>query len=226
MADTAKDGRGSALPRSTERLAPWLTAAIFIGFLNLVVGISGDEVFPAGRVAMGFALCASLVMAGLVASRSRQATAEVDRQERARPTREELLGLSNGSDHANDAGTPTYLEGMERWTAAMLELIEHTAAEAEPQDEEIRRELQAASEDTHELHDLLQTSAQAPLSVKSMATVHTVCTLWEVDQQRIERLGARVDADWHRRWCARSVVDRLVRHGGRRRHETVLPYCS
>jgi hypothetical protein len=226
MARTPGDGRGSALPRSAERLVPWLAAAIFIGCVNVVVGLAGVQPSLAERAAMIFALCASLAMAGLVASRSRRATIEADLQERARPARDELLAFDGGVDHADTTGSSTYLESMERWAGAMLELTEHAAASAAAQEHEAAAELAAAAEDTREFQDLLRATAEAPVSAKGMATVHSVCTLWEADQDHIEALCTSVDAAWHRRWRARSVVDRLVRHGGRKPHETVFPYSS
>jgi hypothetical protein len=57
-----------------------------------------------------------------------------------------------------------------------------------------------------------------------MATVHSLCTMWEADQARVEQLSAHLDAQWYRRWRARSVVERLVRQGGRAAPTTMLPY--
>jgi hypothetical protein len=226
MARTRPDGRSSALPITAERLAPWLAAAIFIGGINVVVTLAGVQPSLAERAAMVVALCASLAVTGLVASRSRRERTEVDLEERARPASDELVGRGGGPVPDDAAASSKYLEHMERWAEAMLELTEHAAAVATEQDPEAAAELAAAAEDTRELQDLLRASAEAPLSAKGMATMHSVCTLWEADRDRIEAFCARVDPTWHRRWRARSVVDRLLSHGERKPYETVFPYRS
>jgi hypothetical protein len=57
-----------------------------------------------------------------------------------------------------------------------------------------------------------------------MATLRSICSMWESEQARIEQLAAGVDTDWHRRWRARSVVERLLRRGVRQPEATALPY--
>lgn len=224
MAGMRNGRRSSALPVTAERLAPWLAAAIFIGGVNVVVGLVGVQPSLVQRAAMIVALCASLAVTGLVASRSRREMTETDREERARPASDELVARDGRAAPADVAGPASYLESMERWAEAMLELTEHAASVAADQDPEAAAQLAEASEDTRELQALLRASARAPVSAKGMATVHSVCTLWEADRERIEAIGARVDPAWHRRWRARSVVDRLLCHGERKSDETAFPY--
>jgi hypothetical protein len=59
-----------------------------------------------------------------------------------------------------------------------------------------------------------------------MATLRSICSMWESEQGRIEQLAARMDPEWHRRWQARSVVERLLRRGARQPEATALPYRS
>jgi hypothetical protein len=72
----------------------------------------------------------------------------------------------------------------------------------------------------------LHEGAQARLKAHGVATLHSIGSLWEADQAHIEHLAAQVDAQWYRRWSARSVVDRLLRHGGRQPDAFALPYST
>lgn len=226
MARNPTDARNSALPRTAERLEPWLAGAIFIGGLYVMVTLAGAQPSLAVRAAMILCLCGSLAMAGVVAARSSREAALVHRQERERPTLYEVSGVDDTFGRGHDAGRSTYIESMERWAEAMLELTDHAAATPAAMEADVAAELTSASEDTRELRELLRASVQMPLKVNGMATMRTICSLWEADQARIEHLAASMDPEWHRRWRARSVVERLLRRGGRQPHATALPYRS
>jgi hypothetical protein len=103
-------------------------------------------------------------------------------------------------------------------------LTEHAADTAAAREAGIAEELISASEDTRELRDLLHANVDASLKVSGMATLRSICSMWESEQARIEELSASVDTDWHRRWRARSVVERLLRRGVRQPEATALPY--
>jgi hypothetical protein len=165
-------------------------------------------------------LFTTVVVALLVATRSRTATETTEREERDRPARDQLLDLDAPS--ADQPTTRSYFEGVERWTVALCELFAH-AIEA-TRDDEVRTELTNGLQDAEALHDLLATSAARPLVLNETATLHSICTLWETDQERLEQLAAAVDPSWHRRWQGRSVVERLLRHGPPQRDQPVLPY--
>jgi hypothetical protein len=165
-------------------------------------------------------LSATVVVAGLVGIRSRAAAEETQREERARPAREQLVDLD--APGSEPPATRSYFEGVERWTVALRELFAH-AIEAAPEDE-VRTELITGLDDAEALHDLLAASSGRELSLNEAATLHSICVLWETEQERLERLAADVDPAWHRRWRGRSVVERLLRHGPPRRGELVLPY--
>jgi hypothetical protein len=217
MAHTVGSPKNSALPRRVERLAPWLGGAILIACLQVVVGVAGVHPSAPQRAAMLLGLCGSLAVAAVVAGRSSREMAVAAHQERARPALHEVSG-------AEDAGPAAYIEGMERWSEAMLELTEHAAATPEAKEAGIAGELLSASEDTRALRDLLHANVDAPLKVSGMATLRSICSMWEGEQARIEQLAASVDPDWHRRWRARFVVERLLRRGVRQPEAMALPY--
>jgi hypothetical protein len=204
-------------------MVPWLAAAIFIGGLNVVVELAGVQPSLVERVAMILALSASLAVAGLVAARSSREAEAADRRERARPGDDELLAADNGFG-GHDLGPSTYFEFMERWAEAMLELTKHAAATPKAIETGTAGALTTASDDTSELRELLRAGTERPLSVNGMATLHNICSLWEADQGRLEQLAADADPAWHRRWRARSVVERLLRRGGRQPEPMALPY--
>jgi hypothetical protein len=113
---------------------------------------------------------------------------------------------------------------MLRWTEAMLELTEHAAAVPAAGEVDAHAELTSASEDTRELRDLLHAQVDMPLKVSAMATLRSICSMWENDQPRLEQVAASVDPEWHRRWRARWVAERLLRRGVRQPEATALPY--
>lgn len=213
-----------ALPQAHERLVPWLLAAAIVAAVTLATVVLGDAELTSPEMAvLLITLCAALAGSGLVAARSSNLERATQREERARPARDELLDL-DAIDEADEPGSVSYVEGMERWTTALLELLDH--AVAQKADPAVREELTSAVADTDALRDLLRTSAQRDLNLNEAATLHSVCSLWETEQDRIEQLAAQVDPAWHRRWRARSVVARLLCHGSRARRELVLPHRS
>jgi hypothetical protein len=112
---------------------------------------------------------------------------------------------------------------MERWTSAVLELLDH-AIDAAGAESPLRDELVAAAADTLELHDLLSASTAGSMTINDNAMIHAVCTLWETNQARIEAIAADADPEWHRRWRARSVAERRLRHGTVSSDPIDLPY--
>lgn len=215
--------RYSALPDVGEHIGPWLGAATVVAACNLAAATLHLRLSTYEWAAMLVALGATLAAAGLVAARSRVEVDAVVRDERARPAEEQLLDMVDDLS-LGTAGAPGYVEGMERWTGALLELVDH--ARDETLDPELRAALTNVADDTRALHDLLDVSDPAGLSLNEAAMLHSVCSLWETDQDRIESLAAAVDPRWHRRWRSRTVVERRLRHGQRAASELVLPYRS
>jgi hypothetical protein len=197
---------------------------MLLGCLSIVVSLADAELSLAARAVMTFGFCSTLGVAGLVAARSSREAAAVDREERERPVLDELAALDDAFGGAYDSGPLAYFGTMERWARAMLELTDHATATPGAMEAGVADELRAASEDTRELRALLQDSVLVPPRATAIATVYTVCQLWEASQIPIEQLAARVDPEWHRRWRARSVVERLVRRGGPQPDAMVLPY--
>lgn len=208
--------RYASLPIIGESTAPWLAGAIIIGLLNVGLLVRGDEITAIEQAVLALGFVAALATAGLVSARSDRRVQEATLQERARPASEELEG---GPPDA----TVSYVEGMHEWTVAVLELIEHGIAVTEPESA-AHKELVAAAADTSDLRDLMQAGATERAGLNDQARLHALGALWETSQERIERLVADADPAWHRRWRARSVVERQLRHGQDVSRPFVPPY--
>lgn len=204
-----------------EQILPWLSAAVLAATCYLAGLTWGLPMSVNEGAALLLVLAGTLTAAGLLAARSSRAKDATKREERARPASDELTGMSD-EDPSGDADAPGYLEGMGRWTGALLELFDHAAAVCESP--EPARELQEAAEDTRALRDLLVDGASRRLSLNEAAMLHSVATLWETEQERLEQIAAAADPAWHRRWDARSIVDRQLRHGRPGAEDLVLPY--
>jgi hypothetical protein len=197
-------------------MTPMLGGAILIGCLLVAVGVAGAKPSLSQQAGMILGLCGSLAVAGVVAARSSRESAVMDREERDRPARHEFAGV--------DDGPSTYIANMGLWADAMVELTEHAAVTPAAIESGVADELASASEDARELRELLNANVDVRLKVTALATIRSICTSWEADEARVEGLAASVDPEWHRRWRARSVVERLVRHGARPPEATPLPY--
>lgn len=222
--------RARGMPLRTESLVPWLAAATVVaGLLLAAVRVDAD---PSGVewAVLVLGLVGLLAAACLVAIRSRAELEEVEREERTRPAPDELDpdARSGRGDAVGGArpGSPAYVQGMAAWTAANLELLTHAAELADHLGRPAANELATARDDTEALAELLATSVDGPLGVNETASLHAICTLWETNQGRLEALAADVDPRWHRRWRARAIVHRRLRHGARPRPALALPYRS
>lgn len=215
--------RGDSLLSDRESILPWLAASVVVAGWNLAVVVRSADLTIDEWGALFLALAATVSATGLIAARSRAASEAIVRDERARPSQEQLRELVDDAALATP-GSPGYVDGMERWSTVLLELIEHARELAI--DPVVRSQLDGAFDDTSALRDLLRSSQSRDLSLNEAATLHSVCSLWETDQDRIELLAAEVDARWHRRWRARTVVERRLRHGQRSEQMLVLPYRS
>ncbi|MEO7428619.1 MAG: hypothetical protein ABIY48_04460, partial [Acidimicrobiales bacterium] len=162
-------------------------------------------------------LCAALAAGGLVSARSNRALRALIEEERARPATEELLGP------VADARSATYLRGMDGWMTAMLDLIDHAVEVTEP-GSAVRAELVAAGVEARDLRDLVRSESASALTINDQAKLHALGSLWEASQRRVEHLAAEADPSWHRRWRARSVAARRLRHGQDQPRALVLPY--
>lgn len=212
----------SVLVGPRERLAPWLIGAMVGGVVTVGALEIGDPTQRAIAVAVSLVvLCACLAGAGLVAARSRATVDLTEREQRDRPAPDQLAGLEeNRTPH--DVGPARYFAGMHRWASALHELMTHASDVTD--DPRVAAELDGAAEDTDALRDLLQSTEGRALSLSEAATLHSVCALWETDQERLENLAAGVDPRWHRRWRARTLVERLLRQGRPQAAGAVLPY--
>lgn len=196
-------------------MAPWLAGALIIGTLNVALLVRGDDLTGLEQGVLGLAFCGALATAGLVSARSNRRVQEATLQERARPASEELEGGPDAS--------VSYLEGMRDWAGAVLELIEHGIEVTEPASA-LHKELTAAAADTKDLRDLMADGVANRAGLNDQARLHALGSLWETSQERIERLVADADPAWHRRWRARSVVERQLRHGQDLSRPFVPPY--
>ena len=91
---------------------------------------------------------------------------------------------------------------MERGPTRCSSSLEHAIAVTT--DSLLRDELTAPARTPPRCVELLREQRRARLSLNELATLHSVCALWETNQERIEQLAADVDPPWHRRWRARS----------------------
>jgi hypothetical protein len=210
----------ASLPASAERLAPWLGGAIVAAIATIAaleLGRGRITALETSLLLVG--LGSTIAVAGLVAARASSLREATEREERARPALDQLV---DQTQPAVGSAARTYVEGMEHWVIAVLELLAHASQAAD--DGEVRSELDSASEDTGALRSLLHDAGARQLGLNEGATLHSVCALWETSQDRIEQLAASVDPAWHRRWRARSVIERLLRHGPPQPAALVLPY--
>lgn len=209
-----------------EPLIPWLAASLLAAgayAVGIVAGLSGAAT---QWVILTVACCSVLTATLLVWVRSRQQALEVRRAELLRPATEELSPWAVDSTlvHTNDRHLPPYGEGMLRYSSAVVELLEHAVAVALQQGADTT-ELAAARDDAAALNSLLAAMATEPARLDKVAKVHTICSLWESNQDRFEADAAALDPEFHRRWRARHIAVIRMRHGERpSRVEASLPY--
>lgn len=213
--------RRSTMPTTAEQLLPWLAAATAAAGCELAVAVLGFPLGVTQQAMLTVGLAGTLAAAGLLAARTNRELAESEREERARPALDELTGLPTVEPIGPD-DSPVFFSGMQAWTDALLDLLDRSVEETK--DPAIAEELAEAAEDTRALRELLRSSTARGLSLNEAAMLHTVVTLWETDQERLEALAASVDPVWHRRWRARTLIARRLRHGVPSSDSLVLPY--
>jgi hypothetical protein len=189
----------------TEPLAPWLIGALAMASL-LIVGYFTDGVGDAIRAAVIVALAALVTAAALVAAKSRVGREAAMHEHRQRPAADQLtddvpLFVGDGS---------SYVIGMLGWAEAVSELLGHAIAAS---GDAVSDELVTARYDAAALQQLLREAAVHHPSNVGIARLHWACSLWELDQPRIEAIAADADPAFHRRWRARSVIARRLRRG-------------
>ena len=210
----------SRMPVVPEAVWPWLATALVVAVANLAL-LAGDRDQLLEQVVLWLALAASVAGAGLVAARSTQAESARDREERERPTEVQL------QKPRPPVSATAYLTGMQCWAGAVQELLHHAIGRLDDlgTDDPRRAALCSAADDTDDLLELLH-DAEGDLGLNDRATLRSVCTLWEAGQSHAEALAASVDPGWHRRWEARAVVARRLRHGQLDDRALDLPYRS
>ncbi len=203
-------------------IAPWLGAALLTAACNVALVASGTPLSQLNQAALLVVLAGTMTAAGLLAARSTNEEITSDRDERSRPASDELAALAGAGPERAFADGPDYLTGMQWWTGALYELLDHAAGEAA---EVARaRELADAADDTRAMHDLLTSNDSESFSLNESAMLHSIATLWETGQERLEAMAADVDPRFYRRWTARTIVERRLRHGVPHANELVLPY--
>jgi hypothetical protein len=207
------------MPFAGEWMTPWIAAAFLVAVLSVTYVVGGHQLPMLEQALLAIGLCATLTGAVLVAIRSSRAREAFVREERNRPPAEALDGATVRP------GGAAYAQAMERWATAMLELLEHASGCAD-EGSEVAGALQAALTDTRELRALLAATTVDDLDINTAAAIHSVCTLWETNRGPMEQLAASLDRSWHRRWSARVVADRRLRHGGAVPAPLSIPYRS
>lgn len=209
-----------------EAIAPWVAASLLV-MAAYTAGVVVDTAELNTRIVLTVALCSIVTATYMVLARARRMEAELQRDERARPASDELE-LAPSSDVLSSSldgnPLPPYVAGMLGYSSAVVELLEHAVAVA--LDSEIdATDLASGRDDAAALHDLLATMAREPVHLRKAAKVHTICSLWEAGQDRLERAAADLDPEFHRRWRARHLAALRLRHGeAPRRVEATLPY--
>lgn len=211
--------RSSALPLIGESVGPWIGAAVVMAVVDLALVVAGRPLSIVEQSLVLVALCATVAAGALVSVRSNQALQVLIDEERARPAIEELIDAPPARSSAG------YASGMAQWATALLELIDHAASVAEP-GSSVHAELVAAGSEARDLRALFCADPAEALSVNDRAKLHALGSLWETSHLRLEHLAAELDPMFHRRWRARSVVARRLRHGHDLPRPLVLPYRS
>lgn len=210
----------------TEPLLPWLAASVLAASAytaGIVAGLAGARM---PWVVLTVACCSVLTATVLVWWRAKRVQREVRQTELSRPAPEELATWAADSTlvDAGERHLPPYGEGMLRYSAAVVELLEHAVTVA-LEHELDATEIAAARDDAAALNNLLTAMAAEPARLDKVAKVHTICSLWEAGQERTEQEAAALDPEFHRRWRARNLAVLRLRHGDRpRRDEPALPY--
>ena len=211
-----------------EPIVPWIAASLLIIGAYAVGVMFGVAKSQESRVVLTITLCSIVTATQLVLRRSRELAEDEDRTQRARPAAEELES-SWASDRTlvtaeSGRNLPPYAAGMLAYSGAVVELLEHAVGVALTREIDTT-ELASARDDAAALRDLLTTMASEPVQLHKAAKVHTICSLWEANQEHIERTAAELDPDFHRRWRARHIATLRLRHGERPpRSDTSLPY--
>ena len=208
------------VPAGAEVLWPWLGGAAVTSLVTLGAVLLGASRSTAEIAALGIVLGAIFAATVAMTTRSRASARASERDERARPTRDELE--AGRADWVAEGAS--YVDGMAQWTGAVVELLAH-GRDAARSDAE-RQELDAAIEDAAALNQLLEQSRGKQLHLTELATLHSLCGMWETNQGRVEQLAAAVDPAWHRRWGAQSLPAQRLRHGPPRAPDRELPYLS
>jgi hypothetical protein len=166
------------------------------------LGLANDSLRPVLMLVVATLISA----AALVATRSRGRQAAVAHEHRQRPATDELL--DHGDAYVGDGSS--YVIGMLGWVEAVNELLDHAISVG---GDAASAALVAAREDSAALHELLSDAVvHHPHSI-AMVRLHSACFLWEADQSRLEEMSAEVDAQFHRRWRARTIIARQLRRG-------------
>lgn len=209
-----------------ESLSVWLAASLVAAGAcasALIIGIGGSR---AQWSVLMISTSALITATSLVWLRSRRNEQAALREERSRPGAGELAHISTEAGPAGASTLPPYASGMLRFSAAVLELLEHAVAASLERGADTTQ-LAAAREDAAALHDLLENMAAEPARLDRAAKVHTICVLWEASAEQSEQLAAAVDPAYHRRWRARHVAAIRMRRGERpERTQAALPYLA
>jgi hypothetical protein len=204
-----------------------LCASLLVIAAYITGMLIGTSTSDTPRVVLTVAVCSVVTAAQLVMHRSKRAVEAADRSHRNRPASDELDGWRSDQTLVRldaEMNLPPYAAGMLRYSAAVVELLEH-AVTIGLRDQVDTTALDSGRDDAAALHHLLRTMADDSVPLQQAAKVHTICALWEANQQRLEQAAAELDPEFHRRWRARHLATLRLRHGERpRRAGTTLPY--
>jgi hypothetical protein len=213
-----------------EPIVPWVAASTLVSAAYAAGVMFGMADNQKSRVALTIALCSIITATAMVMHRSRVIVEDEERSQRARPASEELAHwtsertLLTPAAASSGGNLPPYGAGMLAYSEAVVDLLEHAVGEALKRGQDTT-ELASARDDAAALNDLLKTMAAEPVQLHKAAKVHTICSLWEANQERIEKSASDLDPEFHRRWRARNLATLRLRHGVRpTRTASTLPY--
>jgi hypothetical protein len=210
-----------------EPLAPWLAASL-LTLVAFVAGVVvGNSASATHKAVLAVCFCAVVTATELVLHRVHRSENVALLALRARPAIDELTTGAAADARATNSHTsnlPPYAAGMLRYSDAVVELLEH-AVDVALQTDADTTELASGRDDAAALRNLLQSMAAEPVHLQQAAKVHTICSLWESNQARLEHLAADLDADFHRHWRTRHIATLRLRHGeAPQREDVAMPY--
>ena len=128
------------------------------------------------------------------------------------------------SIYTSEPDTRRELAAMELWAAWIGKLMTHAAATANAGIGQ--RTLAGAAEDAQNLREALAAAGGGWLEPGQTSVLRSIYALWDVNQDRLERIAAAIDPEWYRMWEGRSASARIRCTGTPVRQPSVLAHAG